>query len=117
MAGIIFLICLGVIVLKCCERINEAQNKLDFLEYTKDTILGYKWKWYWRKDVYGKYCVENLCPVCSKCDTPLVENYLGYHGKYMCLRCGEGYIKSMPDFDNVKMLISDNVRRKYYPDE
>lgn len=34
-----------------------------------------------------------------------------------CLRCENGYSRPLPDFDNVKLLISDNVRRKYFQDE
>lgn len=36
---------------------------------------------------------------------------------YKCLRCDEGYGKRLPEFDNVKMRISDNVRRKYFTEE
>ena len=96
---------------------QQQVNKPPFLDYTKADILGYKWKWYWKKDVYGKYVIEDLHPVCGKCETPLVENLYGYGGRYKCLRCNEGYGNPMPDLDHVKMMISDNVRRRYFPNE
>ena len=80
-------------------------------------ILGYKWRWTWEKDVYGKYYVDELQPICSRCETPLVRNFYGYGAIYKCLRCEEGYSKQLPEFDHVKMLISDNVRRKYFAED
>ena len=114
--GVIVLICIFSLFVMYLDHTQPTSNK-EFLEYTQDTILDYKWKWNWQKDIYGKYCVENLYPVCSRCDTPLVENFYGYGGKYKCLRCKEGYSKPLPDFENVKMLIHDNVRRKYFPND
>ena len=92
-------------------------DKPKFLEYTQDTILGYMWRWNWQKNIYGQYDIENLCPVCSRCNTPLVESFSGYREKYKCLRCEMVYSKELPEFAHVKMLISDNVRRKYFPNE
>lgn len=115
--GVIVLIFILFLFVKYLDFSQATSDKPEFLKYTNDTILGYKWKWNWQKDVYGKYCVENLCPICSRCDTPLVENFCGYGGRYKCLRCEEGYSRTMPEFDNVKMLIHDNVRRKYFPND
>lgn len=95
---------------------QSVLTKPQFLEYNQDRLLGYKWKWTWEKDYCGKYGIENLHPICSKCSTPLVYKYTGY-GRLKCLRCGEVYQNELPDEDEVKMLISDNVRRKYFPDE
>ena len=78
--------------------------------------MGFRWRWKWDK-YYGKYEITDLHPVCSKCDTPLVQDYAGYSPVYKCLRCGEIAFSDLPDLDDVKMLISDNVRRKYYPDD
>ncbi len=83
---------------------------------SKDTILQYRWNWVWEKDLYGKYKIENLHPICEKCDTPLTITYSGY-GSLKCLRCGEVYTDELPEEENVKMLIADNVRRKYFPNE
>lgn len=103
--------------LKYIDKKQQEENKPPFLDYTKADILGYKWKWYWKKDMYGTYTVDNLHPVCNRCETPLVDNYHGYGGRYKCLRCDEGYVKPMPDFKHIEMMIKDNVRRKYFPNE
>ncbi|HJC49250.1 MAG TPA: hypothetical protein H9754_01495 [Candidatus Anaerostipes avistercoris] len=115
--GIVVFIILSILFVRCLNHTQTTPNKPEFLEYTQDTILGYKWKWNWQKDIYGKYYVENLCPICLQCDTPLVDNTYGYRGKYKCLRCGEEYFKTLPDFKHVKMMIGDNVRRKYFTNE
>ena len=99
------------------EQKQKENNKPPFLEYTQGHILGYSWKWAWRQNVYGKYEVDDLHPVCSRCGTPIVNNMRGCGGSYMCLRCNEVYTLSMPDLSHVKMMIHDNVRRKYFPDE
>ena len=88
--GVIILIFIFILFVMNLDHIQTTSSKPEFLEYTQDIILGYKWKWNWQKDIYGKYCIENLCPICSRCDTPLVENFNGYGGKYKCLRCEEG---------------------------
>lgn len=111
--GIIVLI---LILMKYLNYTYTTSIKLEFLEYTQDIILGYKWKWKWQKDIYGKYSIASLYPICSQCDTPLVED-LDRYSIHKCLRCKKEYYENMPDFDHVKMMISDNVRRKYFPNE
>lgn len=103
--------------LNYCDKKQLPDNIPPFLDYTKDDILGYRWKWHWLKDRYGKYAVKDLHPVCNLCETPLVENYDIYNACYKCLRCKAEHRRSMPDFNHVKMMISDNVRRRYYPNE
>lgn len=115
--GIIILILIFFIFVKYLDYTHTISIKPDFLEYTQDIILGYKWKWNWQKDIYGKYCIEGLCPICSQCDTPLIEELYRYGIHYKCLRCNKEYYENIPDFDHVKMMITDNVRRKYFPSE
>ena len=88
-----------------------------FLSYTTDNILQFKWKWRWDKDYYGEYDIENLHPVCSYCDTPLIAGKNYYEECYVCLRCNKKIYRALPEYDNVKMLIHDNVRRKYFPNK
>ena len=94
----------------------SVSNQPQFLEYKKDTILGYLWKWRWEKNYLGKYEIEDLHPICTKCSTPLIHNCSGY-GRLKCLRCDETYFKILPQEGDVKTLIYDNVRRKYFPNE
>lgn len=115
--GVIVIVCLLVVYIKYLENTTKKCSESDFLEYVQDTVLGYKWRWIWKKDYSVKYYVDDLCPICSRCGTPLIENFYGYGGKYKCLRCEAGYSKILPDFENVKMMISDNVRRKYFSNE
>lgn len=84
-----------------------------FLEYTQDYILGYKWEWTWGKDYYDKYSVENLHPICMKCETPLCDDYQSYYG-LTCLRCKKSHTGSVPKEDHVKTLIYDNVKKRYF---
>lgn len=112
--GIVVLIFVFWLYIKYLEHTSPKHNEPPFLEYIQDVILGYKWRWTWKKDFYGKYYVDELHPICSRCETPLVENFHGHGAIYKCLRCQEGYNKRLPELDNVKMLISDNVRRKYF---
>lgn len=86
-----------------------------FVEYRSDTIKGYKWKWAWRKNYDGKYCIEGLHPVCSKCDTPLLDIY--HYRDIRCDRCGYSHSQEMPEMQTIEMLIQDNVRRRYFPEE
>ena len=65
MLGIIILILLIVLYSKYVATTMKKQNEPDFLEYMQDMILGYKWRWKWEKDYYGKYNVAGLYPICS----------------------------------------------------
>ena len=84
-----------------------------FLGYTQDFLLGFKWEWTWEKDYYGKYSVENLQPICTDCDTPLRYDFTGFY-RLKCLRCNKSYSGNVPQEDDVKTLIYDNVKKKYF---
>lgn len=95
---------------------KQKPSEPKYFEYTQDYILGYKWKWQWVVDYLGKADIENLHPICDHCDTPLKETYTGY-GRMKCLRCNKEYRQVVPEINDVKMMIADNVRRRYYPNE
>lgn len=115
LAGIAVLIFARFLCSKYLDSKQTTHKDPEFISYTKDYILGYHWKWIWKKDLYDKLYIENLHPVCNECETPLTLSY-GY-GELKCLRCGKVYHNAQPDENDVKMLIHDNVRRKYYPNE
>ncbi len=111
--GIILLI-LGLwIYSKILDAKDSVSKQPIFLEYTQDYLLGFKWEWSWEKDYGGKYSVENLQPICTECDTPLRYDLTGYYG-LKCLRCDKVYSGSIPQEDDVKTLIYDNVKKKYF---
>ena len=119
---LIMLISIVLVILFCLGRKwkeikTVAITTPAFLSYTTDDILQFKWKWHWEKNYDGKYDIEDLHPVCSKCETPLVEGKNYCEECYICLRCNQEFYRSLPEYDNVKMLILDNVRRKYFPNE
>lgn len=116
LVGIAILFLILILWSKLIESSSAKQIEPEFIKYTKDTILQYRWNWVWEKDLYGKYKIENLHPICRECETPLTITYSGY-GRLKCLRCGEVYTDELPEEENVKMLIADNVRRKYFPNE
>lgn len=114
----IAMLMLGLYIwVKYLDQKQAVSNKPKFLEYTHDTILGYKWKWIWGKDTFGRYNIMQLHPICSHCDTPLVDSPMGYSGRYTCLRCNNSTNRPMPDLEHVKMMIRDNVRRRYFPND
>ena len=53
--GIIILILIIFIFVKYLDHNHRISIEPEFLEYTQDIILGYRWKWNWQKDIYGKY--------------------------------------------------------------
>lgn len=117
LVGIVALICAVLIALKVQSSKQQIKDDPKFIEYTKGRILEYEWKWRWEKDCFGKYKIDDLHPVCPQCETPLVADFVGYSGKYKCLRCNYGTNRSLPELAHVEMMISDNVRRKYFSDD
>ncbi len=98
------------IVFKICD--SQDKNEINFLSYTEDDVLGFRWEWIWKKNYDGRYDVDNLYPICKICKTPLTRDD-DYH--ILCLRCNRRYSNKMPYSDDVKMMIKDNVRKGLYP--
>ena len=114
--GVVFIVFVLHLISEYCDYKQKATSEPKFVEYTKDYILGFYWKWTWDRRYDGKYDIVNLHPVCSKCDTPLTNSDISY-GKLKCLRCNEEYWQHLPSEQNIKLMITDNVRRKYFPNE
>lgn len=117
LVGIIALICVLLIALKVLSSKQQIKDKPKFIEYTRGRILEYEWKWRWTKYSFGKYKIDDLHPVCPQCETPLVDDFVGYGVRYKCLRCNYETNRPLPELAHVEMIITDNVRRKYFPDE
>ncbi len=101
-------ICIKILNIK-----NSSSSEPKFLEYTQDFLLGFKWEWIWEKDFYDKYSIENLQPICTDCDTPLRYDLTGFY-RLKCLRCNRFYSGNVPQEDDVKTLIYDNVKKRYF---
>lgn len=115
--GLIVIFAVLCLIAKYNEKKNEYNERSapSFLDYTKDRLQGWHWEWNWRKNYYGKYEIEGLHPVCEDCGSPLVDgaNYYCYE----CVRCRKQYTESIPDYNNIKIYILDNVKRDLYPRE
>ncbi len=112
--GIILIFLILYLWAKYIDYQQAMLNKPEFIEYTQDTILHYKWKWTWRKDSYGIYYISTIYPICPYCDTPLSDSTRDDWGEYTCLRCNKRTTTPIPNIEDVKMLISDNIRRRYH---
>lgn len=100
------------IIAKCyITKENDAQSS--FLSYTQDYLLGYSWEWSWEKNWEGKYGVENLHPICTKCKTPLVQSY-SYHSQLKCPRCNNIISFNSSIENEVMVLIYDNAKKNTY---
>jgi len=84
-----------------------------FLQYTKDTIQGWNWKWTYQPNGMGQYTIGDLYPVCGKCGTPLVEGKT-FSDSCVCPRCNHKYKEQLPDIRDIHLLISDNIKRGLY---
>lgn len=101
------------IVFKIC---SDTYEKPSFINYTSDTIQGWKWKWHWQKNYYGKYEIEDLHPVCDSCGTALAYKHDYYNDLY-CVRCGKTYSgNELPNENHIKIYIADTVNRGLFPD-
>jgi hypothetical protein len=47
----------------------------DYLSYKQDTLKGWKWGWEYKCDKSrGRYTIEELRPICSKCEMKSIDN-------------------------------------------
>ena len=114
LCGIAVIAIVLCILIKLSDKKSQTIEKPKFLEYTEDHILGLSWRWRWERMYDGKYRIENLEAVCSKCGTPLVFEYSELH---KCLRCNKEFYHDWIETDHVIMLIQDNVRRKCFSED
>lgn len=107
-AGVIFVL---YIIFKVDELKQSDISLSPFLQYTKDRVLNWTWEWDWQKQYDGKYGIENLHPICPHCDTPFVREY----GTYKCPRCLYSEGSNIPNFNTVKVMITDNIKKGLIP--
>lgn len=108
-------VALFVLVLFVIAKYYDAKSKNEkpsFLNYTKDSVLGYTWEWEYSKGYDGKYTIKNLHPVCSKCGMILKQG--GVYGLQMeCLRCNKTQQWKDSLRDDARILIEDNIKKNY----
>lgn len=91
-------------------------NPTAFLSYRTDFVLGYSWEWDYEKSYDGKYTISNLHPVCSECGMRLKRG--GPYGLAMeCLRCNTTQTWTASCLTDARMLIEDNIKKKYLRDQ
>lgn len=91
---------------------KTKNEKPSFLNYTKDSMLGYTWEWEYSKLYDGKYTIKNLHPICSKCGMILKQG--GAYGLQMeCLRCKKTFNWEDSLRTDAQMLIEDNIKKNY----
>ena len=97
-------------IIKRCYIAKENNSQPSFLNYTQDYLLGYSWEWTWEKNWEGKYRVENLHPVCTKCKTPLLPTG-NFYNQSKCPRCNTILDYNSSIEPEVLVLIYDNAKK------
>ena len=97
-------------VISKCYDAKEDNDKSSFLNYTQDYLLGYSWEWTWEKNWEGKYGVENLHPVCTKCKTTLLPTG-NFYNQSKCPRCNTILNYNSSIESEVLVLIYDNAKK------
>ncbi|MCL2405007.1 MAG: hypothetical protein FWC92_05620 [Defluviitaleaceae bacterium] len=103
-----------IVIAYIWSRISDTSNPAPFLSYRKDSIKGWNWEWRWYKNHYGKWDIDGLHPVCPKCETPIVESFNIYNIAYNCLRCNYSTKDRLPNFEHIKVVILDNIKKDIY---
>lgn len=109
-------VALIIVVLIIIAKFFDAKEKntpIPFLNYTKDSAMGYTWEWEYRETYEGKYTITNLYPVCSKCGMILKQGYTGYGMEMKCLRCNTSQSWENHYRTDAQMLIEDNIKKNY----
>lgn len=108
--GIIIIIA-GLYVYVNLRQKFEQSNGIPFLSYTEDIFDGYKFRWNYTKDYFGKYKINNLQLLCPKCETPMHSNYHGCD----CPRCNHDvYNSDLKANEKIAAIIVDNINRGMY---
>jgi len=84
-------------------------------EYRKDIFDGIVFHWIWEYNKFDKrYEIEKLTPFCPNCDCQL--NVSDYGGLY-CPSCGFRKSELSKSKSDLEILIFNNLRKKYFPNQ
>ena len=84
--------------------------------YVNDNFSNWLWKWEW--NWHGdskKWIITSLRPYCKKCDIELLNKSNVFDYAMECPKCRtrfESTRRETDDYDGVKAVIYDNVRKK-----
>lgn len=109
--GILIILFIKKIVKKVSKQ-KSIEEILPWLNYTQDTIANLKWKWYWDRDIFQKYNIENLRPLCPQCETSMHVSD-SWSTSARCPRCNH-YESNIKNLNDVKAVIIDNVQRNSF---
>ena len=91
------------------KKIKSQQEDIPkFIEYTKDVIDGFVFKWNWTSTPNG-WQIKNFRICCPIDETPLVVEEMFY---IRCPRCKKEYFNT-PDINSARIIVQDNIVKRY----
>ena len=91
------------------KKIKSQQEDIPkFIEYTKDVIDGFVFKWNWASTPNG-WQIKNFRICCPIDETPLVVEEMFY---IRCPRCKKEYFNT-PDINSARIIVQDNIVKRY----
>jgi len=86
----------------------KQEDSPKFIEYTKDVIDGFVFKWNWVSTPNG-WQIINFRIYCPIDETPLVVEEMFY---IRCPRCKKEYFNT-PDINSARIIVQDNIVKRY----
>lgn len=86
----------------------KQEDSPKFIEYTKDVIDGFVFKWNWVSTPNG-WQIINFRICCPIDETPLVVEEMFY---IRCPRCKKEYFNT-PDINSARIIVQDNIVKRY----
>lgn len=88
---------------------KKSNSKIEptFLNYKKDKIKGFEWKWDYSKNAYGLYEITGLKPVCKVCSRKMYYPAQDRHWA----RCSEddSFIYDAINLNEIKAIITSRI--------
>lgn len=104
----------AVIIILILSRIKFSNSKApEFTKYKRDKFGGVVWIWDWKLYSNGWH-VENLRPLCTKCNTQSVIIYNTMNINQKCPRC-DSFTSLRKSPEDAERIILDNIARNEYP--
>ena len=88
---------------------KQTATEPEWMKYTEDRFVDWKWSWKWEKNYLGAYEISQLMAHCPKCNTPMRHDNDEY--TFHCPRCKYESHKHQDNRHDVMVVIYDNVAR------